>query len=226
MTASRRTGILGGTFDPVHVGHLEAATAARRALKLDDVLLMPSMTPPHRQAQPHASSFHRFAMVALAIADCDGLVASDEELRTAGPSYTSDTLARLHASGHAPTELFFVLGADAFTDIANWHRYPEVLDAAHFIVVGRPGTSLADVRASVPQLVPRMVDAAAATQSAGGGPRIFLLQAATPAVSSTEIRRRVAAGKTVTGLTPAAVAHHIERHGLYRLTSCAHRNEE
>ena len=213
---SRRIGILGGTFDPIHVGHLEAATAARRALKLDEVHLMPSMTPPHRQTQPHASPFHRFAMVALAVADCEGLIASDEELREAGRSYTSDTLARFHAGGHMPTELFFILGADAFIDIASWHEYPKVLDAAHFVVVERPGTSLADVRAALPQLVPHMVDAAAMTESPGGAPRIVLLQAATPNVSSTDIRRRVAAGETLNGLAPPAVERHIDRHHLYQ----------
>lgn len=217
MTArGRRIGILGGTFDPVHVGHLEAAAVAERALELDELLLMPSMTPPHRHTQPKASAFHRFAMVALAVADRGDFIASDDELRTEGPSYTSDTLARLHARGFAPTELFFVLGSDAFSDIAGWHRFPQVLDAAHFVVVTRPGITLTDIQRRVPDLVPRILDAAAFAASRPGAPRIVVVPAVTPDVSSTEIRRRVAAGESLTGLTPPAVISHISRHGLYR----------
>jgi nicotinate-nucleotide adenylyltransferase len=216
MTRGRRIGILGGTFDPVHVGHLEAAAVAQRALKLDALVLMPSMTPPHRPSQPQASAFHRFAMVALAVCDHDGVIASDDELRTEGLSYTSDTLVRLHAEGFAPTELFFVLGSDAFSEIAAWHRYPHVLEAAHFVVVTRSGTTLADIARRVPELAPRIIDAAAFTGSSNGAPRIVVVPASTPDVSSTEIRRRVAAGESLTGLTPPAVIKHIGRHGLYR----------
>jgi nicotinate-nucleotide adenylyltransferase len=213
----RRIGILGGTLDPVHTGHLEAAAVARDALSLDVVQLMPSMTPPHRQLHPHASPFHRFAMVALAVAERPGLLASDDELCGEGPSFTSDTLARWHARGFAPTELFFVLGSDAFADIAAWHHYPEVLDAAHFVVVARPGTSLADLRAHLPALDSRMShDVSSITNPSRGTPGIVLLSASTPNVSSTEIRRRVGAGEPLDGLTPRVVIAHIERHQLYK----------
>jgi nicotinate-nucleotide adenylyltransferase len=214
--SGRRIGIFGGTLDPVHAGHLEAAAIARKALSLDVVQLMPSMTPPHRHLQPQASPFHRFAMVALAVADRSGLLASDDELCTDGPSYTSDTLGRWHARGFAPTELFFVLGADAFADIAAWHRYPAVLGSAHFVVVARPGTSLADLQSHLPALRSRMADASSLTDGAPDTPRIVLLSAATPDVSSTEIRKRVLAGESLDGLTPPAVIAHIERHHLYR----------
>lgn len=212
----RRIGIFGGTFDPVHVGHLEAAAAAGRALKLEEMLLMPSMTPPHRQSQPKASAFHRFAMVALAIARRGDFIASDDELRSEGPSYTSDTLGRWHAKGFAPTELFFVLGSDAFSDIATWHRYPDVLNAAHFVVVARPGSRLTEVERRVSTLVSRMIDAAAFMRSRDLVPQIIVVRATTPDISSTELRRRVAAGESLTGLTPPAVINHIRRHGLYR----------
>ena len=212
----RRIGILGGTLDPVHAGHLEVASVARTALSLDLVQLMPSMTPPHRHLQPQASPFHRFAMVALAVAEREGLLASDDELCTAGPSYTSDTLARWHGRGFAPTELFFVLGADAFADIAAWYRYPAVLDSAHFVVVARPGTSLVELQSQLPALRSRMCDGSSVTSESPGTPRIMLLSASTPDVSSTEIRRRVAAGERLDGLTPPAVIAHIERHRLYK----------
>lgn len=216
MTRARRIGILGGTFDPIHAGHLEVAAIAHRALSLDTLAFMPSMTPAHRASQPQASAFHRFAMVALAIAAHDDLTASDDELRTEGPSYTSDTLLRLHAMGFASTELFFVLGSDAFSEITAWHGYPEVLEDAHFVVVTRTGTTLADIQRRMPELAPRIIHADALAGNRDGTTRIVVAAARTPDVSSTEIRRRVASGESLTGLTPPAVIRHIGRHGLYR----------
>ena len=103
MMALRRLGILGGTFDPIHYGHLEAADAARRALQLDQVLLIPSSDPPHRPAEPMASGFHRFALVALAIQGYDALHVSDLELTRTGPSYTADTLRAIARQGWTPS---------------------------------------------------------------------------------------------------------------------------
>src|SRR6185436_1167056 len=105
--------------DPVHVGHLDAARAARRAMLLDEVRLIPSCDPPHRPADPLASPFHRFALVALAIQDDEGLRASDMELTRTGPSYTVDTLRALAAEGWEASQLFFILGSDAFAEIAT-----------------------------------------------------------------------------------------------------------
>src|SRR3954454_3904890 len=120
MTFGARLGILGGTLDPVHVGHVETALAARDALSLDRVLLLPSRVPPHRPHQPHASIFHRFAMAALAVNGLDALEASDAELAMPGPSYTADTLDRFHAEGLAGSQIFFIIGADAFAEIETW----------------------------------------------------------------------------------------------------------
>jgi nicotinate-nucleotide adenylyltransferase len=205
-------GILGGTFDPVHVGHLETALAAQRALDLERVVLMPARLPPHRQ-QPCASPFHRFAMAALAVADFERLATSDEELRADGPSYTAATLERMHAQGWTPKQIYFITGADAFAEIGTWYRYPAVLDLAHFVVISRPGAPATSLGDRLPALRERM-------QSAGGsgdaqGTAIFLVDAETPDVSSTQVRRRLAAGEPVTGMIPAAVEAHIARHGLY-----------
>src|SRR5438034_2402539 len=115
-----RTGILGGTFDPIHLGHLEAADAAKRHLQLDRVLLVPSRTPPHRSVEPRASVYHRFAMTALAAAE-RGLLASDLELMRDGPSFTALTLEALHREGYAPSQLFFIIGSDAFAEISTWY---------------------------------------------------------------------------------------------------------
>src|SRR5687767_388408 len=113
----RRIGVLGGTFDPVHYGHLDAAGAAQAALALDDVRLIPSHDPPHRPVDPLASAFHRFALLALAIDGRAGWRVSDAEVRRQGASYTIDTLRALHAEGCHPSQIFFIIGADAFAEI-------------------------------------------------------------------------------------------------------------
>ena len=214
MSGPQRTGILGGTFDPIHLGHVEAADAARRALGLDVVIIVPSLTPPHRVPQPCASVFHRFAMAALAVAGRPGLVTSDLELRIDTPSYTSATLARLHAQGFEPSQLFFITGSDAFAEIATWYDYPHLLDLSHFAVISRRGTSLDSLPRLLPNLAGRMRDARDARPD-GMTPSIFLVDALTPHVSSTEIRRRVAAGEPLDGLVPELVAGHIRTHRLY-----------
>lgn len=221
MTRPGRIGLLGGTFDPVHLGHLAAANAALTALHLDEVLLLTSHVPPHR-AQPAAPLHHRFAMVALAIQDRPRLVASDLELATAGPSYTADTLRRLHAGGHHPAQLFFITGADAFAEIATWRGYPDVLEAANFVVVNRTGHPVHGLRPRLGALAPRMTDvepalapAPAVVERPGPTTRIFLVDSPTPDISSTMVRARCADGRSITGLVAPAVERHILRHGLY-----------
>lgn len=158
MNAAARIGILGGTLDPIHLGHLDTALAARAALALDHVIVLPSRVPPHRPQQPRASAFHRFAMAALAVNGVDGLTAGDMELRAPGPSYTADTLSRYHAASGLPaSQIFFITGADAFAEIETWHRYPEVLSLAQFVVVSRPGFPVSTVPGRLPGLAPRML---------------------------------------------------------------------
>ena len=137
-----RLGVLGGTFDPIHYGHLDAAAAARDALALDEVLFVPAHDQPLRPSGPLASGFHRFAMAALATNGYGAYRVSEIELVREGTSYTIDTLNQLHAGGWSPSQLFFILGADAFAEIAHWRGYPGILDAATFAVVARPGTTL------------------------------------------------------------------------------------
>lgn len=214
MRTDGRLGIMGGTFDPVHEGHTAAAAAARRALSLERVLFVPSHQPPHRPADAMASSFHRFAMVALALTPHDAFEASDLELRRPGPSFTADTLRELHASGLAPSQIFFITGTDAFAEIASWRDYPAVLDLSNFVVIARPGQSFDLLRDRLPSLAPRM---RAAGEGCGGADScgILLVNAATPDVSSTGIRDRAARGLPLAGLVAPAVERHILRHGLY-----------
>ena len=214
MTSRPRIGILGGTLDPIHVGHVAAAHAARAALGLERVSVVPSRVPPHRHEEPAASAFHRFAMAALCSADYDWMTLSDEELRTPGPSYTADTLDRVRGSGMEPSQIFFITGADAFAEIATWHRYPAVLDLAHFAVVSRPGLSVTALAGRMPALASRFVDPAGVTEFPAR-PTVFLIDAVTPDISSTHIRRRLATGEPVTGLVAPAVERHIARHCLY-----------
>src|SRR6185312_3663040 len=190
----RRIGLLGGTLDPIHRGHLDAAAAARDAFQLESVSIVPSHVQPHRPVQPLASPFHRFAMTALAVNGIPRLLASDDELRMAGQSYTADTLDRLHAAGWDASQIFFIIGVDAFAEIATWRRYPEVLDLASFAVVARQGHALESLATRLPALRARMirsVDAATVRT-----PAIVLLEAATANVSSTEVRDRIARDET------------------------------
>jgi nicotinate-nucleotide adenylyltransferase len=211
-----RLGILGGTFDPIHAGHLDAAAAALRALALDRVLFVPSHVPPHRDA-PRASSYHRFAMVALALQPWPAFILSDLELRETGPSYTAVTLRRLRERGLVASQLFVITGADAFAEIATWHDYPAVLDAGHFVVVSRPGYRLDDLRARLPELRHRLVDAGDAPRDGAPayGTSIYLLRATTTDVSSTDVRRRLAERDPLDDLVPRAVAEYAHRHRLY-----------
>jgi nicotinate-nucleotide adenylyltransferase len=214
-----RLGLLGGTFDPIHAGHLAAARAAGARLRLDAIRFVPSARPPHRPDTPRASGYHRVEMARLAVADTPGWEVWDLELNREGPSYTFDTLTTVAAEGLTPLQIFFITGADAFAEIATWHRYPDVLDRAHFVVIARPGSSLASLNTQLPDLAQRMCMPAEAIHA--DRPRIVLLETATPDVSATDIRRRVAQGQSIDGLVPPAVSAYIDRNLLYRSPSGA-----
>ena len=166
-----------------------------------------------------------FALVALAIDGIAGCRVSDVELLRDGRSYTSDTLRALHAAGWAPWELFFILGADAFAEIATWHEFPEVLDAAHFAVIARPGTTIEEALARTPDLRLRARPASTAL-SADERTGIFLVETATRDVSSTMIRRRLAARQPIGDLVPSAVARHIAAQHLYGTKDDLHGHDE
>ena len=215
MSEPRRLGVLGGTFDPIHLGHLDAGDAAQAALDLDEVRLIPAHDPPHRPVDPRASAFHRFALVSLAIADRPSWRVSDAEVSRQGPSYSVDTLRALHAEGWQPSQIFFILGADAFAEIATWREFPAVLDGAHFAVIARPGTTIEDALSRTPELRPRARQVGAPID-ARDSTAILLIEARTRDVSSTLLRARLAAQQPVDDLVPAAVARHIAANDLYR----------
>lgn len=194
-----RMGVLGGTFDPMHNGHIAAAEAAIECAELDEVVFVPTGTPPHRGAAI-ASAAQRLEMGRLAIADDPRFSISDVEVNRAGPSYTVDTLLALRAANpHA--ELFLVLGWDAASFFRTWHRPDEVIALAPIIVVTRPGHQ-----------APGPGELARAGLQPG---RVILCERPTPAVSASEIREAVRNGRSVAGMVPDAVGRYITSQHLY-----------
>lgn len=210
-------GVLGGTFDPIHNGHLAAAAAAQQQLDLDAIVLVPSHLPPHRRDPVGATSEQRYAMAVIAAGDRPGWTVSRLEVDRQGASYTYDTLIGLRENADATTQFFFILGADAFAEIAAWSRYPAVLGLANFVVVSRPGTTLNSLRERVPSAFELHPPCSPASVHDLGPneTRVILLEANTPDISATDIRRRVRAGHSLRGLVPDAVADYISTHRLY-----------
>ena len=190
---------MGGTFDPIHLGHLEAAAGARDCAGLDLVLLVPAGVPPHR-AGAVAPAGDRLAMCELAAREFHWLEVSPLELRRDGPSYTLETLRQLHAERPAD-ELSLILGWDAARDLNSWHQPQAVLRLASLVVLRRPGLPAPDVDAF---------------REAGLDPsQTRLCAAPTPDIRATEVRRLAAADRPLTGLVPDAVAGYIREHRLY-----------
>ena len=209
--------LLGGTFDPVHLGHLHGARQVCIALGLRQINLVLSARPGHRDA-PGASVSHRWRMLQLACADDDRLVADDREIRRAAkgerPSYTVDTLEEIRR--RAPDEqLLWVLGSDAFMELPTWHRWREVLNLAHLVVLQRPGASLAPSGELADLLRTHRLSDPPETLCGG----IFCLEAEMQDVSASRVRAILAAGSSAGDLLPATVCTYIKKHGLYGVFS-------
>jgi nicotinate-nucleotide adenylyltransferase len=209
-------GVFGGTFDPVHFGHLRPALELFEQLALQRLLLVPSAVPPHRD-EPSATAAQRLAMLKLAVEGQRGFVVDERELLRPGPSYMVDTLASLRAElGETP--LCLLLGVDAFLGLPGWHQWQRLLELAHIVVAHRPGWRLDET--SMPQALRQAVAGrwladgqALRAQPAGG----VLLQGVTQLdISATGIRERIAAGKSANYLLPAVVWQYIQEQDLYR----------
>ncbi len=233
-------GLFGGTFDPVHRGHLALARAALQQYKLNRIYFVPANIPPHKQRQALSPFIHRFAMLALATAQERAFVPSLLEAPEQGPvpvrtttntkkdrqekpNYTIDTIRRLKQSCKASDKLFLLIGMDAFADIAKWHQSEELFRECEFVVASRPGYSLADVANALPKsLRPRAeVMKPFRNQAATGslvlkGATIHLLEDLRQPASATAIRQAVAADKSLGRFVDAPVADYIKKMGLYK----------
>jgi nicotinate-nucleotide adenylyltransferase len=226
-------GLFGGTFDPVHRGHLALARAALERCKLHRIYFVPANVPPHKQRQPLSPFLHRFTMLVLATAGEKAFVPSLLEAPEEGgfgrkargekPNYTIDTVQRLKQSLKSSDKLFLLIGMDAFADIAKWHRAEELFRECEFVVAGRPGYSLADVANALPEsLRPRAeVTKPFHKQPATGdlvlpGVTIHLMGDLKQPASATAIREAAAAGKPLGRFLDAPVAEYIQKMGLYK----------
>ena len=200
----RRIGVLGGTFDPIHNGHLAIARGAHQELGLERVLVVPARNPWLKGEQAITPAAHRLRMIELAIAGDERLALSTVDLEREGPSYTVDTLADVRAALGPQVALYFILGADALADLPSWHEPQRVIALCHLAVAmrsGREGLALDALEARVPGIAGRTIP----------------LNNELVAVSSSEIRGLIAQGRPIAGLVPAAVERYIAEHGLYRL---------
>lgn len=196
-----KIGILGGTFNPIHNGHIAIAEAARKELELDHVLVMPSGQPPHKRGLQIASAQDRSNMVQLAIADLQGLTFSDYEISREGYSYSVNTLADFSARYGI---VYFIIGADSLFQIGNWYRPEKVMEYAVLAVAGRDAKSRDELETQALQLRKRY------------SARIVFLNCPDTPVSSSAIRKLCAEGKMIDGLVPPTVRDYIIEKGLYR----------
>jgi nicotinate-nucleotide adenylyltransferase len=207
-------GVFGGTFNPVHYGHLRSALELVERLQLAQLRLLPSAVPPLREL-PSCTAEHRAAMVELAVAGEPRLVCDVRELRRSGKSYTIDSLTELREELGAQRSVCMIMGCDAVLDINAWYRWQDLLELAHIVVIARPGWALPE-RGEVAQWLQqhRLADASELCQRAAGG--ILIEELRPQAISSTEIRAMLAAGQSARYLMPQSVLDYIQTHNLYQ----------
>lgn len=203
MAEKKKVGILGGTFDPIHVGHLMTAEAVRDEYHLDKVIFIPAAVPPHKQNQDVTEAMHRYVMTVLATCSNPNFEVSDIEMNRPGPSYTIDTIRELLERFGEDTEFYFITGADAIQEIHTWDRIEELLEMCHFIGASRQGClpDVNQIKASFGEL---------------GKRKIHRLETPELEISSTDIRNRIKKGYSIKYIVPTAVEQYIYKQGLYR----------
>ena len=197
-----RLGILGGTFDPIHFGHLLAAEESRVALHLDRVLFAPAGDPPHKQNNSILSVAHRLAMVRLAIADNPAFAISTVDMDRAGPHYTVDMVQLLRDRwGTGPGETYFIMGGDSLSQLLTWSQPSRLIELCRLAVVARPGyrADLTELEAALPGL----------------GHRLDWVEMPVLGISSSDLQRRVREGRSIRYQVPATVADYVTKYGLY-----------
>lgn len=213
MTAGP-VGFFGGTYNPIHYGHLRSALELRETLQLAEVRLVPAAQPPHRE-EPALSAQLRAELVELAVADEPGLYCDKRELEREGPSYTIDSLGELRQELGAAMPLCLIVGADAVAGLDSWRRWRELLDFAHLLVIARPGWEMPAAGTVADWLQEHLTSTAATLQHNPCG-SVMLQELRPLAISSTEIRQLVAAGRSPRYLVPDVVCERIRELGLYR----------
>jgi len=213
-----RVGLLGGTFDPVHNGHLAIAAHAREQCRLDAVVFIPAASPPHKKEQAITALYHRHRMLEMVCAAGSDTYVSSLEAERQGPSYTVDTLHSLKAHFPSHTELFFIIGSDSFVDLPFWKEPGRLLEYASLVVVRRDPNDRAGIEKILALQFPayRLQREGNLYRSEGAGGAIIMLDMEPVEVSATEVRERVRQGRSITDLVPVAVAQYIAKHGLYR----------
>lgn len=222
MDGKKRIGIYGGTFDPVHSGHIEIARRVSQLFKIEEVVFVPALLAPHKQQRGVTSHLHRYAMLILATENYPGLKVSTFELEASDRRYTVDTVAHFQTQFVETAEIFFIMGADSWSEITTWREWERLLSLTNHIVVTRPGF---DVRTDhVPSAVrERIRDLRGAaevegTEKVNGRGAIFLSDAVMKNVSATEIRRAAKESRftELEGWVPDPVARYIKKYSLYR----------
>jgi nicotinate-nucleotide adenylyltransferase len=226
-----RIGLFGGTFNPVHRCHLEAAAQTQRRLRLDRILFIPSGDPPHKSSTSLAPARHRLEMVRMAITDIAAFQVSDVEMRRPNKSYSIETVHTLQKEFGPEAELFFIIGLDAFLELHTWKQASELLRACHFVVLARPGSTFTSLlKMSLLPSMDRMPLVALDTQRAlqvdvplPGGMSLILLWIPPCYVSASDIRYRVTHHLSVSNLLPAPIESYILEQHLYRQEEKANR---
>ncbi len=203
----KRIGVMGGTFDPIHYGHLVTAEEARQQFALDLVIFMPSGHPPHKEDRGNLDPESRYLMTVIATASNPSFQVSRMEINRPGPSYTIDTVRELHGIYGKNTAIFFITGADAVLEILTWKEPENVLSECTLIAATRPGYNLSRLEELLPEV---------GKEERGDVPKVLVMEIPALAISSTDIRRRVSEGRPIRYLVPEGVREFIEKNGFYR----------
>jgi len=211
-----KIGLLGGTFNPIHIGHLRIAEEAREGLGLEQVVFIPAHIPPHKQPEGVIDSSHRLAMTSLAVQDHEAFIVSDIEADRPEKSFSLYTIRHFLRELDKQDELFFILGADAFAEITTWHRWMEVLPMCHFAVLNRPGHPLKKPEDAMPAaFAERYRDLGDGVYQMKEGARLIFLPMTPLDISASDLRLRLREGRSARYLIPDPVLDYIEKNGLY-----------
>ena len=198
----KRVGIMGGTFDPIHIGHLVIAELVRDEFSLDKVVFIPAAEPPHKLNQKVTRAEHRYVMTEMAIASNPHFEISDIEMRRTGPSYTINTMTELVKDFGDDNDFYFIVGADSILDLPNWDRVDDLLNLCHFVGTSRPGciVDMEKMKAELGEIA---------------GEKIHIIETPELEISSTDIRRRLSKGTSIKYIVPAEVEEYIYKNKLY-----------